>query len=89
MSLKSTGWTPEKRARQAERMRKTKPWLKTTGPVTAEGKEAVKNNALKHGFRSREYKELCALLRVQAAFVKDIIASHAQTLPPPSSRRRS
>ena len=33
-------WTPERRARQAERIRQTKPWEKSTGPRTIEGKAA-------------------------------------------------
>ncbi len=73
MTKITRGWPPERRIAQSARAKAQKPWEKSTGPVTAAGKEAVKNNALKHGFRSAEYKNLCALLRTQAAFVKDII----------------
>lgn len=38
-------WTPERRARQAETIRRTKPWEKSTGPRTAEGKSASSQNA--------------------------------------------
>ena len=72
---KSKSWTAERRAKHSLWMKENRPWEKSTGPVTAEGKEAVKNNALKHGFRSREYKELLALLRVQAKFVKEKLNS--------------
>ena len=34
----SKGWTPERRARQAELIRQTKPWEKSTGPKTQTGK---------------------------------------------------
>lgn len=41
-----SAWTEERRARQAEIVRETKPWLKSTGPKTAEGKLASSQNAL-------------------------------------------
>ena len=34
----ATGWTPEQRTRQAELIRQWKPWERSTGPLTAEGK---------------------------------------------------
>lgn len=74
MAGKSKSWTPERRAAQAERMRQTKPWLQTTGPKTEAGKQAVKNNAYKHGLRSEDYKKICALLRLQKAFVQEKLA---------------
>ena len=51
------GWTPERRAKQAELIRSSKPWLKSTGPRTEEGKTRSAANALKHGFRSRPFIE--------------------------------
>lgn len=47
MGTKSA-WTPERRARQAEIIRQTKPWEKSTGPKTEEGKAASSRNALMH-----------------------------------------
>lgn len=38
-------WTPERRARQAEIIAKTKPWEKSTGPRTPEGKSTSSQNA--------------------------------------------
>ena len=51
------GWSPERRAKQAELIRSSKPWLKSTGPRTDEGKARSAANALKHGFRSRPFIE--------------------------------
>ncbi len=48
------GWPPERRREQAERLRKATPWKKSTGPKTAQGKENVKYNALKHGLFTPE-----------------------------------
>ena len=46
--------TPEHRQRQAERIRQWRPWEKSTGPRSADGKAASALNALKHGARSAE-----------------------------------
>jgi len=43
----ANGWTPERRARQAEAIRRWKPWEKSTGPVTAAGKRRAAKNAAK------------------------------------------
>lgn len=44
MGTKSA-WTPERRARQAEIIKQTKPWEKSTGPRTDEGKAISSRNA--------------------------------------------
>jgi hypothetical protein len=41
----SSAWTPERRAKQAEAIRRNKPWAKSTGPRTAEGKATSSRNA--------------------------------------------
>ena len=40
------GWTPERRARHAEKIRAWKPWEKSTGPRTAAGKAVSSRNAV-------------------------------------------
>ena len=50
-------WTPERRARQAELIRKVKPWEKSTGPRTKEGKAIASQNARVHGRCSKKYLE--------------------------------
>lgn len=47
----ASAWTPERRARQAEAIRRWKPWEKSTGPKTAEGKARVSRNAYKGAHR--------------------------------------
>lgn len=37
-------WTLEARAKQAQRIREWKPWQKSTGPVTEEGKAIASRN---------------------------------------------
>ena len=41
----ANGWTPERRARQAVLIRHWKPWERSTGPRTPEGKAKVSRNA--------------------------------------------
>lgn len=41
----ANGWTPERRAAMAQRIREWKPWEKSTGPVTAKGKRKSSKNA--------------------------------------------
>ncbi|MDM7856907.1 hypothetical protein [Thiopseudomonas acetoxidans] len=58
----ANGWTPERRARQAELIRSWQPWENSTGPVTKEGKAKVASNAWKGGIRPK-LRELSGLLR--------------------------
>lgn len=41
----ASAWTPERRAKQAEIIRRIKPWENSTGPRTDEGKAASSQNA--------------------------------------------
>ena len=59
-------WTPERRARQAALIRRSKPWLHSTGPKTEAGKARASQNACKHGFRSRDH--LLTAARIRRAF---------------------
>ena len=63
-------WTPEERARQSELTRQQKPWLKSTGPRTAEGKLASSTNSTTHGMTSRAAKEFKRALLQHREFLK-------------------
>ncbi len=41
-------WTEEDRRKQSELIKKIKPWEKSTGPTSEEGKGISKNNAIRH-----------------------------------------
>ena len=56
------GWTPERRKKQAESIRKWKPWEKSTGPKTEAGKKASSQNAYKHGLRSSANRAMETLM---------------------------
>jgi hypothetical protein len=47
-------WTQKQRAEQSRRIKQWKPWQKSTGPRSIEGKQIVAQNAYKHGHRSQE-----------------------------------
>ena len=47
----ANGWTPERRARQAELIKNWRPWEGSTGPKSTEGKAVVSRNAWKGGTR--------------------------------------
>lgn len=60
----ATGWTPERRARQAEAIRRWKPWERSTGPRTQEGKARSQRNGSQPGTRAL-LREVSRLLRQQ------------------------
>ena len=68
------GWTEERRRKQAEIIRRTRPWEKSTGPRTAEGKEKTRMNALKTGSRSAHVELLKEGLRLHILFLKRVDA---------------
>jgi len=63
--------TPEHRKRRAELIRQWKPWEKSTGPKTEEGKATVSMNAWKGGERAL-LRELRRVLREQEEWVQEI-----------------
>ena len=67
----ANGWTPERRARQAELIRTWRPWDQATGPSTDEGKVASSRNAFKGGLRE-ELRALTRALREHRAALKRI-----------------
>ena len=45
MGNPAAGWTPERRKRQSEAIRRWKPWKQSTGPKSLEGRAVVARNA--------------------------------------------
>lgn len=71
----ANGWTPERRARQAMLIRSWRPWEKSTGPKTPEGRAVVSRNAYTGGKwieDRRLMKELNAMLREQKRAVESL-----------------
>lgn len=61
-----TGWSPERKARQAQAIRRWRPWSRSTGPTTPAGKRKSAGNAEKRWAASREFRALCAGLKAVA-----------------------
>ena len=66
-------WTPEQRQRQRELIQRWKPWTKSTGAKTQQGKKRSSQNAYKTG-KSLEVRELIKqinkLLREQQKLIR-------------------
>ena len=69
----SSAWTPERRAKQAEAIRRWQPWAQSTGPTTAEGKAVSSRNADK-GVRREEMRAMDRRSRARMKFLKHLIA---------------
>jgi hypothetical protein len=68
------GWTPERRARQAELIRRWKPWDKSTGPRSAEGRQRVSRNAWSGGRRA-QLRELTKLVNAEVRAARELVAA--------------
>lgn len=60
-------WTAEQRKQQSLKIREWKPWTKSTGAKTLEGKRICARNAFKGAWRQR----LRELMRMVKELVKD------------------
>ena len=63
----ANGWSPEQRARQAAAIRHWKPWERSPGPQTADGKARASRNADKGGKRPALRAELGHLRELMRA----------------------
>lgn len=62
-----SGWTEEKRQAERDRIYQTKPWLKSTGAKTVEGKAICSRNAFKGGLDA----QIKSLRSEMNAFLKE------------------
>jgi hypothetical protein len=69
----ATPWTLERRQRQAEQIRRWRPWEQSTGPRTPEGKARVSRNAWKGGHRQK-LRELITLVNAELRASRDLVA---------------
>ena len=69
----ATTWTPERRARQAELIRQWKPWAKSTGPRSHEGRQRVSRNAWTGGHRA-QLRELSKLVNAEVRASRELVS---------------
>ena len=67
----ANGWTLERRASQAERIREWRPWERSSGPKTEAGKAVVACNAWKGGTR-KVLRELSRALSEQREVLRTV-----------------
>ena len=68
----ANGWTPERRAKQAALIKSWKPWAKSTGPKTEEGKASSARNAFKGGG--------CQTLRDMRREMNKLLKAHREAM---------
>jgi hypothetical protein len=69
---RKSGWSPERRARQAVRIRLWAPWARSTGPKTAAGKMKSAANSYKHGERAHARRLMSKALLAQSRFMRGV-----------------
>ena len=62
-----------RKRRQAEIVKVTKPWTRSTGPRSPEGKARVAQNAKKHGLRGGLLRKTATLLAQNNKLMKEMI----------------
>ena len=65
-------WTPEQRQRQRELIQRWKPWKKSTGAKTQEGKKRASQNSFKTG-KSLEIREIIKKLNKLLSEQKNLL----------------
>jgi len=71
----ANSWTWERRTRQAELVHSWRPWDRSTGPRTKEGKERAARNSYKGGVRPA-LRNLARVLREQRKHLAEIGERH-------------
>ena len=69
----ANGWTPERRARQAELIKSWQPWKQSTGPKSVEGKVRVATNAWRGGHRA-QLRELSKLVNAEVRASRELVS---------------
>ena len=82
--ITSKGWPPSRRAAQAKRLKILKPWTRSTGPRSTEGKAISAMNAHKHGLRGTLYRDILSVFTEQRRFVRAVLARYRDTPAAPS-----
>lgn len=66
-------WTDERRRKQAEAIRRWRPWERSTGPITEQGKLASSTNSLKHGATTKTVMDAMRELRQMDRQTREVL----------------
>ena len=67
------GWTPERRAKQAELIKQWMPWKQSTGPKSIEGEARVAANAWTGGQRA-QLRALTKMVNDELKAARDLVS---------------
>jgi len=84
----TNGWTAERRAAQAERARTNRPFTKSTGPKSSDGKAKVARNALKTGLHAQPFRDEIREIRAFLRFNRQTVAEYLGDERRLAARRR-
>lgn len=70
----ANGWTEERRRKQAELIKRWRPWEQSTGPISPEGKRRVSRNAWTGGHRA-QLRELSKMVNAECYRARKLIKS--------------
>ena len=76
----SKHWTPEQRKRQSELIQRWKPWEKSTGPKSKDGKRTSAMRGLKTGEHTAEMRELRKMLAKNNQLLRSLMARGGKEL---------
>jgi hypothetical protein len=71
-------WTTERRAKQSQAIRQWKPWAKSTGAKSPEGKAVVSRNAFKGGHRPH-LRQLAKDLAEEFQYTQRLVDAYRNT----------
>ena len=70
-----SAWTPERKTKQAAAIQNWKPWQKSTGPMSLQGKTNVSRNAFKGGKRAK-FRADIRMLKLVLTHQKQYLDDH-------------
>jgi hypothetical protein len=70
----ATPWTEDRKARQAALIRTWRPWERSTGPRTADGKAKASRNAWKGG-QWLELRQVSRIVNAEIRAARSLVAS--------------
>jgi hypothetical protein len=69
------GWTSERRARQAELIRQWKPWAKSTGPRSPEGRQRLYRAMPGRGGHRQQLRELSKMVNAEVRASRELVST--------------